>query len=289
MLQQAVRSFLVALAIAAPLAALADGSGEPKKPHASKAPLPRSAERSDCEVGGAVAQVASVHGDVRAVAPDGSSRALGCDDVVNACDAVVTGAGASAGLLVDDAVVQIGPDARVEFSARPAPELAIEQGSVRVVDVRDQAPQRVQLYTPALSASTSRGDAEISRDGDHVRVCAHDEPVVVMAHDGATTVPAGSCLETTVAGALAASPAGVPSVPLGDGGSCPFYVAGLPGLVPPVGSPPPGGPGIDPFDPPGRDSCDDPGSGCAAVCAICEDPDPGTGCGFPGSPCEQDE
>jgi len=60
----------------------------------------------------------------------------------------------------------------------------------------------------------------------------------------------------------------------------------VPSVVPPVSSPPPGGPGIDPFDPPGRDSCDDPGSGCTAVCEICDDPDPGAGCGFPGSPCD---
>jgi hypothetical protein len=222
---------------------------------------------------------------VRAVAPDGSSRALGCDDVVNACDDVVTGQGAGAALLVDDAVVQIGPDSEVELSARPAPELAIERGSARVVDGRDQASERVQLYTPQLSASTGRGDAEIVRSGDSVRVCALDEPLVVMARDGARTLPSGSCLETGAAGGASSSPAGGPSVVLGGTETCPFRVAGVPGLIPPVSSPPPGGPGVDPFDPPGRDSCDDPGSGCSAVCEICDDPDPGTGCGFPGSPC----
>ncbi len=285
---QLVRSFAVALVASLPLVALADGAGRIQPPHASEAPAPRGVARGDCPPGGAIATVASVVGDVRAIAPDGSSRALTCDDVVNACEQVVTGAGASVGLLVDDALVQIGPDSQVALSARTGPEFALERGSVRVVDVRDQAAQRVQLYTPALSASTGRGDAEITRDGDRVRVCAQGEPVVVMARDGALTVPAGSCAETSVLGALASSPAGAASVPLGDTGSCPFHVAGLPGLVPPVSSPPPGGPGIDPFDPPGRDSCDDPGSGCGAVCEICEDPDPGTGCGFPGSPCNDD-
>jgi hypothetical protein len=282
-----LRAAALALAGFAPLAAFADGAGPIRAPHASEAPAPRAAERGDCVPSGPLAQVASVSGDVRAVAPDGSSRALGCDDVVSACEQVVTGSGASAGLVVDDAVVQIGPDSAVGLSARPAPELAVERGGARVVDGRDQAAQRVQLYTPLLSASTSRGDAEITRSGDSVRVCAHDEPIVVSARDGAQTVPAGSCLETSVLGALAASPAGAPAVPIGDAGSCPFYVAGVPALVPPVSAPPPGGPGVDPFDPPGRDSCDDPGSGCSAVCEICEDPDPGTGCGFPGSPCEE--
>jgi hypothetical protein len=148
--------------------------------------------------------------------------------------------------------------------------------------------QRVQLYTPALSASTRRGDAEITRDGDRVRVCAHDEPLDVLANDGAKTVPAGSCLETRVLGGLVGSAAGAPSVALGDPGSCPFYVAAVPTVLPDV-SQGPLGPGIDPFDPPGRDTCDDPGSGCGAVCEICEDPDPGTGCGFPGSPCDSEE
>jgi hypothetical protein len=110
-----------------------------------------------------------------------------------------------------------------------------------------------------------------------------------MARDGAKTVPAGSCFETSVLGGQGGgvAAAGTPSVAIDDGASCPFHVAGVPGLTPPVSTPPSDGPGIDPFDPPGRDSCDDPGSGCSAVCEICEDPDPGTGCGFPGSPCPE--
>lgn len=280
------RTLAIALLTLAPLAALADGSGTIKTPHSSEAPKPRTAERADCYGNAPLGQVASVQGDVRAVAPDGSSRALACDDVVSACETVVTGAGASAGLLIDDVVVQVGPDSAAVLSARPGPEIAIERGAVRVVDVRDNASDRVQLYTPALSASTGRGDSELLRTGDSVRVCAHDEPLVITVGDRAQSVPAGSCLETQLAGGLAGFPASAPSVPLDDSGSCPFRVAGAPGLLPPVSSPPPGGPGVDPFDPPGRDSCDDPGSGCAVVCEICEDPDPGTGCGFPGSPCD---
>jgi hypothetical protein len=281
-----LRSAAAALITLAPYAALADGVGPIKQAHASEAPEPRAAERGDCVASGPLAVVASVEGDVRAIAPDGSSRALACDAVVNACEQVVSGAGASASLLVDDAVVQIGPDSRAVLSARPAPELAIERGSARVVDARDEAADRVQLYTPLLSASTGRGDAEITRNGDVARVCAHDEPVVVMTRDGARSVPAGSCLEAGVASEPRSVGADAPSVALGDTASCPFYVAGVPALIPPVGSAAADGPGIDPFDPPGRDSCDDPGSGCSAVCEICEDPDPGTGCGFPGSPCD---
>jgi hypothetical protein len=108
---------------------------------------------------------------------------------------------------------------------------------------------------------------------------------VVMAADGAKTVPAGSCLETQVLGGFSVVPAGAPAVALGDLGSCPFHVATVPSALPPV-SAPPTGTDVDPFDPPGRDTCDDPGSGCRAVCEICEDPDPDTGCGFPGSPCD---
>jgi hypothetical protein len=281
-----IRAAAVALVSIVPLAALADGAGPIRAPHASQAPAPRSAERGDCTPSGPIGQVASVHGDVRAVAPDGSSRALGCDDAVSACEGVVTGAGASLSLLVDDAVVQIGPDSQVELSARPAPEIAVERGAVRVVDARGEAAQRVQLFTPELSASTGRGDAEITRAGEEVRVCAHDEPLVVMARDGAKTVPAGSCLATSALGGIAGSAAGAPGVALGDTASCPFYVAAAPGLLPPVASPA-AGPAVDPFDAFGRDSCDDPGSGCGAVCEICDDPDPGTGCGFPGSPCEE--
>jgi hypothetical protein len=276
-----------ALALATgPLAALADGNGSVRAPHASEAPAPRSAERAACVPSGPFGQVVSLSGDARAVGPDGSSRMLACDDSVNGCDQVVTGPGGSVSLLLGEAVAQIGPDSAVGLSARPAPELALERGGVRVVDPRDQASDRVQLYTPALSASTGRGDAELTRDGDAVRLCAHDEPVVALARDGATTVPAGGCLATSVLGGMQSAPAGAPSIALGDVGSCPFRVAGLPGLIPPVASPPPAGPGIEPFDAPGRDSCDTPGSGCAAVCQICDDPDPGTGCGFPGSPCE---
>ncbi|MBM4384590.1 MAG: hypothetical protein FJ091_14650 [Deltaproteobacteria bacterium] len=277
---------LCLLLAVAPFAAVADGAGPIKRAHTSEAPQPRAAERTECVPSGPVGSVASVAGDARAVSPDGSSRALACDDVVSACDMIVTGADGSVGMLVDDAIVQVGANSAVQLSARPAPEVAVDRGAVRVVDVRDTAAQRVQLYTPQLAAGTGRGDAEITRDGDAVRVCAHDEPIVVMARDGAKTVPAGSCFAADGSSAVLGGLAGAPSVALGDGATCPFYVAGVPSVVPPVSSPPPGGPGIDPFDPPGRDSCDDPGSGCTAVCEICDDPDPGAGCGFPGSPCD---
>lgn len=279
---------LTCLLAALPAASFADGAGNPKRPHASEAPAPRSAERAECVPSGPLANVASVSGDVRAVAPDGSSRALGCDDAVNACETIVTGAASSAALLIDDAVVQVGENTSAQLAERPAPEVALESGAVRVLDARDAAAERVQLHTPLATASTGRGDAEISRRGDLVRICAHDEPLVVMARDGAQTLAAGSCFETNAGTAVAGGAAGPPSVAIADGASCPFEVAGTPSAVPPVSAPPPGGPGIDPFDPPGRDSCDEPGSGCAAFCEICEDPDPGTGCGFPGSPCDDE-
>jgi hypothetical protein len=272
------------LVFATPLAALADGEGPIQEPLITEAPAPTAEARAECEGDAPIAQVASLLGDVRAIAPDGSARALECDDVVRTCEAVVTAGDATVTLLVEDAIVQVGPQARAELSARPGPELAVEQGGVRVVDARDQAAQRIQLFTPALTASTSRGDAEIVREGESVRICARDEAVVVTARDGAQTVPAGSCLETKVLGGMVASRAGEPAIPLGDPGACPFYVAAVPGVLPPVGAPA-AGPDVPPFEPPGRDSCDTPGSGCAAVREIFEDPDPGTGCGFPGSPC----
>jgi hypothetical protein len=114
-----------------PLAALSDGAGPVKQPHATQAPTARGAERTDCVPSGPLGRVASLTGDVRAVAPDGSSRALACDALVNACEQIVTGAAASAALLVDDAVVQIGPDTQVALSLRPAPELAVERGAAR--------------------------------------------------------------------------------------------------------------------------------------------------------------
>jgi len=285
MSQPLVRSLAFTLAALAPLAGFADGVGPEKPAHATEAPAPRSAERAECSGNAPIGRVASVQGDVQAFSPDGSSRALACDGEVRACETIVTGLGADVALLIDEAVVQLGPETRAELSAHSAPEVALERGAVRVVDLREVAGERVQLYTPALSASTGRGDAELTRDGDNVRVCAHDEPIVVLARDGAKTVAAGSCLATDVSGALAASAAGAAALAVSDGAACPFHVAVLPGLAPPVSSAPPAGPEIPPFDPPGRDSCDDPGSGCAVVCEICEDPDPGTGCGFPGSPC----
>ncbi len=283
---------LVALLALAPFAAFADGEGEPKEAHATPAPAPRAEERGACTGSGQVAQVASVSGDVHAVAPDGSMRALGCDDAVNACDTIATGDGASAGLLVGDSFVQLGANTRAQLAVHSPPELALETGAARVIDSRDQASDRVQLWTPQLAASTGRGDAEITRAGDDVRVCAYTEPLTVRARDGAQTLPAGRCLGTRLAGGAASVAAGEPAVALGDGASCPFHVSGAPGLLPPVSAPPTSEfPPVAPFGPPGRDSCDDPGSGCggAPVCTICDDPDPGTDCGFPGSPCNGDD
>lgn len=276
------------LALLAPAAARADGTGPIATPHATLAPAPQAAERGACVGDGVVARVAALTGDVRAIDAAGAERALACDDALNACDTIVTRPVASASLLMDDALVQLGPETRAQVSLRPGPDVALEQGGVRVVDSRADPAQRVQLVTPALRASTGRGDAELVRDGAQTRACAFDEPLVVSAHDDAQTIPAGSC---ALAGGgntatLTHVAAGAPSVALGDPASCPFHVAGVPALLPPV-SAGPENPGVDPFEPPGRDSCDSPGSGCSAEpeCEICEDPDPGTGCGFPGSPC----
>lgn len=286
---RSLRLLTLTLLTLVPPGAFADGNVPIEPPHVREEPKQRVSERGPCVGSGEVARVADVSGDVRAYGAGGAERVLACDDALNACETVVTGAGSGASLLMNEALVQLGPDTRAELSLRPGPDVALERGAARVVDPRTQAADRVQLYTPSLTASTGHGDAELTRSDERVRACAYAEPLVITARDGAQTIPAGSCLETgtRVLGGTASGPAGAPSVALGDGASCPFHVAGMPSLLPPVGTEPPGGPNVLPFDPPGRDSCDDPGSGCAAapVCEICEDPDPGTGCGFPGSPC----
>jgi hypothetical protein len=271
-----------------PLATWADGTGEPAKPHATLAPAPHTAEREPCTGEGEVGRVAAREGETTLARGGASARGIACDDVLRACDLVGTGSSGSAGLLLGDAFVQLGPDTRVELVQQPTPELRLERGSVRVIDERSEAAARVRVVTETLAASGGRGDLEVSALPGETRVCALDQPVVVEIADRAQTLPAGSCLASRGTGAASAAMPGAPSVAVADTDACPFEVAVLPGLAtPPVGAAPLGVfPELPPFDPPGRDACDQPGSGCASVLSdIFDDPDPDPGCGFPGSPC----
>ncbi len=272
----------------APLAAGADGVEEPQAPHATLAPPPHVSERGPCVGDAPIGRVGTLDGAATLARDGASARGLACDDVVRACDLVETGPGAAVGLLLGDAWVQLGPDTRARVAQQPTPEVALERGSVRVIDERAQATQRVRVSAGTLTASGGRGDLELSAAPDGVRVCALDQSAVVEIGDHAQTLAAGSCLATTPGGAEPAGSASGPALALTDTDACPFEVALLPGLAPPpVGEGPLGEfPKLVPFDAPGRDACDQPGSGCASVPSdIFDDPDPDSGCGIPGSPC----
>ncbi|MDJ0785427.1 MAG: hypothetical protein QNK05_01395 [Myxococcota bacterium] len=160
-----------------------------------------------CQGDGVVAQVVSLGGTAWAQAPGEDRRALTCDDVVRACETVITAPGGRVGLLNEDLYTLLGSDtyARVGEDGEGS-HLYLDAGALRLLDARSSDDAKLLVSTRDATLHATRVDADVSLwsrvAGPFTRICTHFGDVGVFPHEG-TAVVAGSasCAETDRASA----------------------------------------------------------------------------------------
>jgi len=184
-----------------------------------------------CDGEGEVAMVVALAGAVYAQEPGGERRSLACDDVVHACDTVITSEGARVGLLSRDVYAQFDVDTRIQVSVTEddVPDLRLASGGVRMIDARPVTATPYRLTTPHFSVQGAGGDTELwvrLRGGAvETRLCNHEAPVeIVGAPGGPATAASGTCADGGT-GALAFGPGVAPSIDVAEPLSCDFQVA----------------------------------------------------------------
>lgn len=282
-------------AVLAPSASLGDGVVEPTPPPVSAAPppAPRGFAAGPCVGDAPIGQVVSVSGGAHAHAPGQGPRPLACDDVLRACEELVTEPGGSLGFLSGDVLVRVGPGSRVALAgSEGAPDLFVHHGAVRSTDGRPSGAPPVRLTTADLAASASSADAELtSGAGDASRLCTYEGRATVEAGAASHEVGAGRCLAGGAGAPARLAAAGAPGLALDAPGFCSYEVAIGDELSPTDVAAPAVAmfPGMDPGRDILRDPCDEPGAGCNAFFSDggigFDDPDPEPGCGAPGVSC----
>ncbi len=223
----------------------------------------------ECTATGDVGQLVAVSGAVHARTADGRLRSLACDDVLRACETLVTSPGARAGLLAQDVYAEVTPDTRVRVGLREGlPEFYVQSGGVRLVDAREGGGAPLEVGTPHGSGRATGADSEwwvrFEGGAGETRVCAHERDVALQPLSGAGgTAAAGRCAVLDTGGVHLAEGAD-PTIAIAAALTCDFDVAGE--LSPTDVAAPPFGFGAFPdvlaADAFQRSPCDDPGSGC---------------------------
>lgn len=182
-----------------------------------------------CTGGARIGPVVALRGEASVRAPGGESRRLACNDVIRACDEVVTEPGASLSLFAGDVLVRLGPDAGVVVSGTAAaPVLFVVRGAVRSTDGSGSPAESVQLRSRELTAVAAGADAELEvrPDDGPSRVCAYTGAAAVTVGASARRVAAGQCLAAKSGGVATFAAPGEPVLGLETAGFCSVDVAG---------------------------------------------------------------
>jgi hypothetical protein len=211
---QKAGSVRLAFALAASALLSAAGNAEPSEP---------------CTGGARIGPVVALRGEASVRAPGGESRRLACDDVIRACDEVVTAPGASLALFADDVLVRLGPDAGVVVSgSAAAPVLFVARGAVRSTEGSAWPAESVQLRSRELTAVAAGADAELEvrPAGGPTRLCAYTGEAAVTVGENARRVAAGQCLAAKGGGVATFAAPGEPVLGLETAGFCSVDVVG---------------------------------------------------------------
>ncbi len=189
----------------------------------------RSALRPAVATGPKVAEVVTLSGSAIAAAPDRPDRPLACGDFVYAGERVVTATESRLGLLSDDSFAQLDAETTLAVGLTPAglPDLTLEKGRVRVVDLRSEgAPLRLAVGDIETALIGNDVEAIASGDAGDARLCSLDRPIQVVNGGAAVEALPGQCVSTRGEEALLATTSAGDSLPLADAGEeCPVSVA----------------------------------------------------------------
>jgi len=219
--------------------------------------------------GSTVAQVVGLSGVVLAQVPGQAPRNLACDDVVRACETLVTSPGARVGLLADDVFAQVDTDSRLEIGGGSGVSLFLHSGGVRLIDTRGADAPDYHVGTPYARISGHGGDAElrvgVQRTSAVTLACSHAGTLHVASGKRDAQAEAGSCREAD-GRSLRRLQAGEPRIGLPDAMDCGFEVATWKDFAPGDVAAPPFGPaafpGVAAAQAFRRQPCDIPGSAC---------------------------
>jgi len=164
-----------------------------------------AAEADAINTGSEVAgQVVSVSGAAYAQAPDQERRILSCRDPIYQGDRIMTQESSALGVVSGDHYTQVGENTQLIYSStgEGVPQLEVETGHVRLLDVSGRAPAQGGIVTPGLVAARSGRDTEaLVFAGEKIGVvsmaCAFEDPVEVARRGdpGQTAVAdPGSCI-----------------------------------------------------------------------------------------------
>lgn len=222
----------------------------------------------------AVGQVTSLVGAARASGP-GGERALACGDPVYAGDTVTTEEASSAGILMGEVLARVDATSALAFgrTGEGAPDTTLERGRVRVIDAREEgAAARLRARATAVEIAGTDTEAYLLAEkiGPYAMFCEWDAPLAVSRGPESRTLDPHQCVIAKDAEPLYVADAHDERIPAEGGPPCPPELGHLaaPG---PHFSPTDvaAGPPPDRWSSlargvagPGRDSCEDPGSGC---------------------------
>ncbi len=227
----------------------------------------------------AIGQVTSLVGAARASGP-GGDRALACGDTVYVGDTVTTGLASGAGIMMGDVLARIDATSALEIGRTDAgtPDTTLAQGRVRVIDARDGgAPGRLTARTTEVQVAGNDTEAYLLSEkvGPYAMFCEWDAPLALSRGTERKTLDPNQCVIAKDSEPLYVADAHEERIPAA-GGACPPNLGGLAAAAPHFSStdvaagPPPErwssmARGVDG---PGRDSCEDPGSGCLGVAGV---------------------
>ena len=142
--------------------------------------------------GDAVGRVTSASGEVVAIAPDGTQRALACGDSIFDGDTLATGAASNVGVLSGDYLTQLPDSSKVVFGQTEAgaPDATLQRGKVRIIDVREDVQEgggTARLAAADAAVRVVGNDAEAyllsEKVGGYAMFCEWDAPLDVVRRD----------------------------------------------------------------------------------------------------------
>lgn len=184
------RSWILAgLVLSIPTLAHADALDVP--PYTAVPPCP---ERSGEPV---VGTVVAMSGPVSIGSPGCDPVPADCTSVLHSGQYLITGTGASVGMLAGSRYLQVaeGSQVAVETTDTGATRVGVEKGSARVIDVGAEPGSAFEVEAAPLVSTRPGADVVAAAPAQGPSsICSYADPIEVRQGDRVTTVPAGSCI-----------------------------------------------------------------------------------------------
>lgn len=144
-----------------------------------------------------IGTVVAMNGPVSIGSPGCAPAAADCGTALHAGQHLITGGGASVGLLAGSHYVQVAEGSRVAVATTDAgaTRVAVEEGSARVIDVGAEPGPALEITTPTLVSANPGADVVAAAPAQGpASICSYADPIQVRQGDAVTAVPAGSCI-----------------------------------------------------------------------------------------------